>query len=191
MVNVRMEALQRALESLEPERDLVEPTPGAAAARRRTQRTDGCPGGTPARAEPGAAHACRPISTVTASSNAPRERRRHALDDPASADDRLGDGRGAGVRVDPRGRRGHPADGRRCRARHVQPAARGVSRCEDGPAVHAAAGAAAGAGRRSRSTTARSPRTRSWASSTATACRRPSGWSSGRRSPATSSTARR
>ena len=44
---------------------------------------------------------------------------------------------------------------------------------------------------RSRSTTARSPRTRPSASSSATTCRSRTGWSSGRRSTATSSTARR
>ncbi len=64
-------------------------------------------------------------------------------------------------------------------------------RRQDRQAVRAAAGASRRRAPRSRSTTARSARTPPSASSSATTSRRRTGWSSGKRSTATSSTARR
>ena len=83
------------------------------------------------------------------------------------------------------------ADRRRRRARHVQPAARRAARFGDRRRAHAAGGAADARARRSRFTTARCPRTPRSGSSLATTSRSRGGWWSGRRSTATSSTARR
>ena len=121
----------------------------------------------------------------------PREKRRPCVRRAGRADLDWARGRRAGVRVDPRGRRAHPADGRGRRARHVQPSPRRVLRREDWPPFTPLAGVAAGAGRMRDPQQSRSARTRRSASSTATTCRRPTGSSSGRRSTATSSTARR
>ena len=57
-----------------------------------------------------------------------REKRAHATGAARRAHDRLGDRRGARVRVDPRRRHQHPADRRRRRARHVQPPPRRAAR---------------------------------------------------------------
>ena len=74
-----------------------------------------------------------------------RERRRAAFAEPGRAVDRLGDGRGAGVRHDPGRRHSDPDDRRGRRARHLQPSPRGVPRREHRQAVHPAAGVPAGA----------------------------------------------
>ena len=82
--------------------------------------------------------------------------------------------------------------GQDTRARHLQPPPRGAARREDRrDATCRSQHLGRGAGAASRSTTARCPRLGCWASSTATASTTPTRWSSGRRSSATSPTARR
>ena len=76
-------------------------------------------------------------------------------------------------------------------ARHVRAAASRPARRAHRRDVHADAASRRCDRRRSRSTTRRSPSTRAWASSTATRPPRPRRSSSGRRSTATSQTARR
>ena len=80
----------------------------------------------------------RRVSPCIASSSAGREKRRQAFDDPDRPYDRLGRRRGAGVRLDSRGRHADPAHRRGRRARHVQPSPRRPLRRGDGTALLAA-----------------------------------------------------
>ena len=89
-----------------------------------------------ARAERGAAGRARRASPSTASSSGRARSARRSLDAAGRAHDRLGDRRGAGVRVDSRGRRPHPPDRRGRRARHVQPSPRGAARRRRPARIH-------------------------------------------------------
>ena len=109
------------------------------------------------------------------------------------SDDRVGRRGRTGAGIDPRRRHAGSADRPGCRARHVQSAARDPVRRRHRPAVHAAPGAAGGEG------LVRNPQQPAQAENAAigfefgasTASRHQSGWLSGRRSTATSSTAPR
>ena len=132
-------------------------------------------------ARPRASPSTRSSSSSSSAARGARRRGRH----------RLGAGRGARIRLAAdRGRAG-PPDRPGRRARHVQPAPPGPARREDRPDLSRRSSASRARRRRWSCTTARCRRSRAWASSTATRRRRRRRSCSGRRSSATSPTARR
>ena len=145
LVKKHFATLEKAFASLKPEEDFVAPIP------------EPVPPGSPARRQ----RACRSTASARSTTRcvrAPdgftfhkkleraREKRERRAGQPERAHRRLGDGRGAGARHDPRRRHPDPVDRRGRRARHVQPSPRGVPRREHRQAVRAAAGVPAGAG---------------------------------------------
>ena len=141
-----MDQLQAALDTLQPEQDFVEPQPEApppgAAAKAHTARAARARCSEPQRV---AARTARRLRRSIKKLERAREKRGAGPGAAGRAHDRLGDRRGARVRVDSRRRHQHPADRRGRRARHVQPSPRGVARRQDRRRPRAAADAAAGA----------------------------------------------
>ena len=190
MVERRMKALEQVYEQLKPEEAIVnpipEPPPAGAARHVRTA----VPIAQLAGVQRGAADAARGLHRPPQARSRPRAPQGH-LRRPRRTVDRLGDGRGTGVREHPGRRHPDPPDRRGRAARHVQPSPRGVPRRRDRRHRHPAAAPAAGAGQlrdpqqpaqRERHDRVRVRLQRAGART---------GWSSGKASTATSSTARR
>ena len=128
-----MARLQQTLDRLEPEEHLVEPPPEIAAPGTAAQARTTVPLAR-LQALNDALLTVPEGFTVHPKLERVRAKRREIFAKPDERGDRLGGGRGAGVRVDPRGRHADPAHRRGRRARHVQPPPRGALRRERRPA---------------------------------------------------------